>query len=146
MQKHPLIRTIYLYVFALLGLVLVTIGTVRFVNMALKTFVFTQADQDQRYMYEPPRPPYAMPVKGEKLSDATSTVVLTQDEQEAQRQWMSEYQAWQETRSKIDYQAVRRHQDASMNLALILVCLPLYLYHWRVIQKKTKKTILKTPI
>ncbi|MBI4272462.1 hypothetical protein HY621_01265 [Candidatus Uhrbacteria bacterium] len=138
MQKYPLIRTIYLYVFALLGLVLVTIGTVRFVNMALKTFVFTQADQDQRYMYEPPMPPYAVPVKGEKISNNTSTAVFTEAEQEDQRRWMAAYKDWQERRSKIDYQAVRRHQDASMNLALILVGLPLYLYHWRVIQKETK--------
>ena len=37
---YPLIRTIYLYLFALLGLALLTIGGVRFVDMGLKAFVF----------------------------------------------------------------------------------------------------------
>ncbi len=139
MQKHPLIRTIYLYIFALLGLVLITIGMVRFVNMGLKTFVFTKADEDQRYMYEPPMPPYAVPAKIEKVSNDTSTA-LTTTEQEEQRRWMAEYKNWQEKRSKIDYRIVRMHQDASFNIALILVGLPLYLYHWRVIQKETKES------
>ncbi len=140
MPRYPLIRTIYLYVFALLGLVLVTIGAVRFVNMGLKTFVFTKADEDQRYMYEPPMMPYPAPVKIDKLSNDTSTA-LTAAESEDQRRWTLEYKAWQEKRSKIDYQAVRRHQDASMNLALILVGLPLYFYHWRMIQKETKEVV-----
>lgn len=138
MSRYPLIRTIYLYVFALLGLVLVTIGAVRFVNMGLKTFVFTKADEDQKYMYEPPMMPYPMMDRG-KISNETSTP-LTAAEKEEQRRWTEEYKAWQEKRSKIDYQAIRRHQDASMNLALILVGLPLYLYHWRMIQKETKET------
>ena len=43
---YPLIRTIYLYLFALLGLVLLTIGSIRFVDMALRAFVFTKADQE----------------------------------------------------------------------------------------------------
>ncbi|MDD5590262.1 MAG: hypothetical protein PHQ47_03785, partial [Candidatus Portnoybacteria bacterium] len=48
MDKHSLIRTVYLYTFALLGLVLMTIGGVRFIDMGLTAFVFTKADNEQR--------------------------------------------------------------------------------------------------
>ena len=53
MGKHSLIRTIYLYLFACLGLVLLTIGGVRFLDMGLKAFVFTKAEQEQRYDAKP---------------------------------------------------------------------------------------------
>ncbi len=98
MEKHSLIRTIYLYLFACLGLVLLTIGGVRFLDMGLKAFVFTKAEQEQRYDVSPP----------------------SSDEPE------------------VSYVTVRRHRDASLNLSLILIGLPLYLYHWRTIKKETK--------
>lgn len=128
--RYPLIRTIYLYIFSLLGLTLITIGTVRFVNMGLKMFVFTQADEDQRYMYEPPMMPYSAPMMDRGGKRAPE-----------QEQWTEEYKRWQEKRANVDRLAVRRHQDASINIALILVGLPLYLYHWRIIQKETKETV-----
>ena len=98
MEKHSLIRTIYLYLFACLGLVLLTIGGVRFLDMGLKAFVFTKAEQEQRYETKSP------------LSDEP----------------------------EVSYVTVRRHKDASLNLALILIGLPLYVYHWRTIKKETK--------
>lgn len=50
MSKHSLIRTIYLYIFALLGLVLMVIGGVQMVGMALKAWIFTKADADMMRM------------------------------------------------------------------------------------------------
>ena len=99
MEKHSLIRTIYLYLFACLGLVLLTIGGVRFLDMGLKAFVFTKAEQEQRYDVKSP-------------SSAGP---------------------------EVSYVTVKRHRDASLNLSLILIGLPLYLYHWRTIKKDTKK-------
>ncbi len=99
MEKHSLIRTIYLYLFACLGLVLLTIGGVRFLDMGLKAFVFTKAEQEQRYGTKPP------------LSDEP----------------------------EVSYVTAKRHEDASLNLSLILIGLPLYLYHWRTIKKETKE-------
>ncbi len=54
MKKHTLLRKIYLYLFALLGLVLLTIGSVNFVNMGLKVFVFTKAEDQQKIEYSRP--------------------------------------------------------------------------------------------
>jgi len=102
-----MIRTIYLYVFACLGLVLLTIGLIGFLNMGLKAFVFTKAEDEQK-MYR------VQPLVKELDGEETTEIV------------------------EVDYVASRRHRDASMNLALIIIGLPLYLYHWAVIKKETR--------
>jgi len=60
MKKQSLVRTIYLYIFALLGLVLLIIGGVNFVNMGLKAFIFTQADEEQRILYKQMSAPFSV--------------------------------------------------------------------------------------
>ena len=135
MGKHSLVRTVYLYLFAVLGLVLLTIGGVRFIDMGLKAFVFTQAEEEQRlYPMKPPMP--YLPVDVEALQDEEE---LTDREKASIRQWLADYEDWQERSSKIDPVTARRQRDASINLALILVGLPLYLYHWGIIRKELRK-------
>lgn len=136
MKKHSLVRTIYLYLFALLGLVLLTIGGVRFLDMGLKAFVFTKAEEEQRLMYK--QPPYvSYPLQRiEQLQDEEE---LSEEEKSTIKQWLADYKDWKERRSKIDYVTTRRHRDASLNLALILIGLPLYFYHWGIIKRELKK-------
>jgi len=132
-KHHPLVRTIYLYLFALVGLALLTIGAVRFVDMGLKTFVFTKAEELQR-LYQGPSMPYP-PARIEKLQEEEG---LSEEEKATIRQWLVDYKGWGERRSKIDPVAAQRHRDASTNFAMILVGLPLYLFHWRIIRRETK--------
>jgi len=140
-RKHyPLIRTIYLYLFALLGLVLLVIGGVRFLDMGLKAFIFTKAEEDQEIMnYQVPLP-YSIS-RIEKIQQKIENgeeICFSQDEEETLKQWLVDYKNWKERRSKINYVTVRRHRNASLNLAMILAGLPLYLYHWRIIRRETK--------
>ena len=134
MEKHPLIRTIYLYLFACLGLVLLTIGSVCFLDMGLKAFVFTKAEQEQRYEINPPLLVYPV----EKIKELENKEGLTEEEKIAIKQWLIEYKNWQERKPEVSYVAARRHRDASLNLSLILIGLPLYLYHWRTIKKEMR--------
>jgi hypothetical protein len=137
MNKHSLIRTIYLYIFTTLGLVLLTIGSVRFVDMGLKAFVFTQADEEQRIYNK--QPTYA-PMPIDKLESIASggQATLSESEKQSIGQWLADYKNWQEQTAKLDPVDAQRHRDASINLAMILVGLPLYLYHWRVIKKEAR--------
>lgn len=134
-QKHPLIRTIYLYLFALVGLALLTIGAVRFLDMGLKAYVFTKADDPERIQrgYY-----YGLPIPVEKVTVLETSADLTTEEIASVKSWIANYQKWQEEEAKIDYLASRRQRDASINLAMIIVGLPLYLYHWRIIRRETK--------
>ncbi len=140
---YPLIRTIYLYIFALLGLVLLIVGSVRFLDMALRAFVFTAAEKEERlWSKQPPFPPIEIAkigrVEGEKLSPKEE-VNLSNEEKAIIDNWIIQYNNWREERAKIDPVTSRRHREASLNLAFILIGLPLYLYHWSIIRRETKK-------
>jgi hypothetical protein len=137
-QHYPLIRTIYLYLFALLGLVLLVIGTIRFVDMGLKAFVFTKAEEERRLFNKQPPMPYQIE-RIKQIEKVQGDEGLSEEEKVIIRQWLTDYKNWQERSSKIDPVVTRRHRDASINLSMILVGLPLYLYHWRIIRRETKK-------
>jgi len=140
MEKHPLIRTIYLYLFAIVGLVLLVIGTVRFLDMGLKAFIFKQADAPERLMQKfSCQNVFYAPVSLEKLDVNQTSTVFTAEEQTAIKTFLDNYKKCQEEGANINYVTSQRQRDASSNLAMILVGLPLYLYHWRVISKETKK-------
>lgn len=139
MNKHSLIRTIYLYLFSLVGLALLVIGGVRFVDMGLKAFIFTKAEQEERLMYKQPPAPYPLEKFQGIAESGQTTVSLSEQERTTFDQWLADYKNWQAQRDAIDPVTARRHRDASMNLALILVGLPLYLFHWRIIRRETKQ-------
>lgn len=142
--RHTLIRAVYLYIFSLLGLVLLTIGGVRFVDMGLKAFVFIKADEEQRiYFRQAPFPTVPLEKITVRKDDGTleqkeGGITLTREEKTAITVWLENYNKWEKQRAEIDPVTSRRHRDASMNLAFILIGLPLYLYHWSVIKKEAK--------
>lgn len=103
------VRLIYLYLFSLIGLSIVVIGSVRMVDLGLKVFVFKEAD---KYEYYAP-----------KAVDGTAP---TYDEVQAQAVAKREL-----TRS--------RQRELTGALSMIVVGLPLYLYHWKTIQRENKK-------
>ncbi len=106
------IRKIYLYAATLIGLIVVLIGAGRLVNLGLKAWVFTEADVSCRY------PAVEKPM----TSNGTSTEVQSPTEEELQ-----EYEENQ--------RRSRRQRDAAESLAFVIVGLPVYLYHWRKVQK-----------
>ncbi|MFN0151805.1 MAG: hypothetical protein ACKVU1_13990 [bacterium] len=132
MERDSVVRTIYLYIFALLGLVFITIGGVRFVDMGLKAFVFTQADNEQRiYARQPPMPAMRPDMERWASSDA-----VTEEQRETIQQWLADYENWRETSAKLDVVTAQRQRDASTSLAFMIVGMPLYLAHWRLIRKR----------
>ncbi len=115
MKKDSIIRTIYLYIFALVGLILVIVGAVRFLDMGLKMFVFTQADEMYNYDYR------AEPIVKENADPEAAKDCVCPE------------------LAKTDYVTQRRHQDASVSLSLILVGIPLYWYHWGIIKRESRE-------
>ncbi len=141
MKKYTLVRTIYLYIFALLGLVLLIIGSVNFLNMGLKAFIFTQADEESRILSKQMPAPFSV-LKIENIQqdiEEGKDICLSEEEKTGIESWLADYNTWKESRSKVDPITARRHRDASLNLSLILIGLPLYLFHWRIIKKETEE-------
>ena len=134
-KQHSLVRTIYLYLFTLIGLMLLTVGGVRFVDMGLKAFIFTKAEEEQKLIYRQPPMAYSI----ERVEELQSEEALSEEEKTAIKQWLADYKEWQEKISKINYIDSRRHREASSNLATIVIGLPLYLYHWGLIKKEVRR-------
>lgn len=103
------VRLIYLYLFSFVGLLVVVVGSVRIVDLGLKVFVFKNADRYDTY------PVYPAMVDGRPVDMAAEK---TRADTESTRQ---------------------RQRDLSNSLAMIAVGLPLYVYHWKTIQKENKK-------
>ena len=136
MARSGWVRTIYLYLFALLGLVFIAIGAIRFLDLGLRTFVFRQADAMERWE-QPPFP--ALTRRPGELDTLADRAQLTAEEKRVLREAIAEYQRWEQRRSRINPVTARRQRDASSSLALILVGLPLYLYHWRTIKREAEE-------
>ncbi len=102
------IRLVYLYLFSFVGLLIIVIGSIKLVDLGMKTFIFKEAD---RYEY-------------------ISSTNLTE---EAKKQE-------EINQINMEKELVRQRQrEFSNSLAMIIVGLPLYLYHWRIIQKQYSK-------
>ncbi|MDP3710611.1 MAG: hypothetical protein Q8R29_02690 [bacterium] len=116
MPKYSWIRTVYLYLFALLGLVLMVIGTVRLINLGLKVYIFTEAEKEEyRYAFQTPVFPE------EKGATSTREAVVS------------------EPKISENFLKPRRQREAAGALSFLIVGLPLYLYHWMVIKKDRKQ-------
>lgn len=119
MNTYSLIRKIYLYLFSLIGLVLITIGCVRLVGLALKSYIFTKADVYYEY-------PMARPIKSALIEE-----IRTEEFQQPSKDEIDAYQEKQK--------AANRQREAAESLAFIIVGLPLYWYHWKIIQRDKEK-------
>jgi hypothetical protein len=133
MSKKSLIRTIYIYLFSAVGLVLLIIGTVRFIDMGLKATVFEEAqnverlEQNSNY-YSRPYPT----IDVERYEDEEE---VTEKEIESLKRMIKDYEEQEEKWENVDRYLARKQEEASYSLAFILVGLPLFLYHWRLVKK-----------
>lgn len=105
------IRLLYLYLFSFIGLIIAVIGTVQIVDLGMKVYIFKGSDR-----YD-----YAMPTK----IDPSGKEVRLSDEEKAEQQKLQDEQT---KRS--------RQQQASTAIAMLIVGIPLYKYHWRLIKKE----------
>lgn len=135
-MEKPNIRILYLYAFALVGLALATFGAVRLLDLGLKIYIFKKADQPQIYQSFPPYPPITI---DQKTDDVKYSEKITPEQKIALDNWVSEFKHWNENQKNIDYLASSRESAASNSFAMILIGLPLYLYHWRIIKKEAKE-------
>lgn len=107
------IRTLYLYLFSFIGLLVIIFGTIRLVNLGIKTFIFPDSDNYSYMDYAP-----------KKINPDGTEVPETEEEKNIRVE---------NQRKDINRQRQRELTEA---ISFILVGIPLYGYHWRTIQKE----------
>jgi hypothetical protein len=119
MALNLTLRKAFLYIFASVGLVITIFGGVSLINLGLKSWVFTKADN---YCYEEMRP-----VMVKTPAGATPSGELTEEQIKQNKD-----------RCESQRQAQKQGQ-ASNAIAMLLVGLPLYTYHWARIRKENQE-------
>jgi len=108
--------------------------------MGLKAFIFTKADEESRiFSKQIPVPTISKIENIQQDIEEGKDICFSAEEKISVESWLADYNNWKESMSEFDAVTSRRHRDASMNLSLILIGLPLYLYHWKIIKKETKE-------
>lgn len=114
-SKITLIKTIYFYLVSFVALMMVTFATANLINVLLKTYVFTLADQDY----------YAMPASicAPEKADASSTAECVKNEKINQEQSEKNRKA-------------QKQRDLVNDISMIVVGIPLFAFHWNYARKK----------
>ena len=108
------IRLLYLYLFSFIGLIIAVIGTIQLVDLGIKVFVFKDADRYDLVSYPA------------KVDPSGKEVKMTEQE-------ISDQKKQQDTEAKRN-----RQRQVSTAVSMLLVGIPLYKYHWRLIKKENK--------
>ena len=106
------IRSLYLYLFSFIGLLIAVIGSVQIVDLVLTVYVFDEADRYEYFVRAPLEP----------------GVELDQEKQ-------AEYE--EELQEQHERDVIRQRQrQLSNSISMIVVGVPLYVYHWRTISRE----------
>ena len=126
------VRTFYLYVVSLLSLIFLAVGIGNLVNTTLKATIFKEAEKrDYSVCYSYPY--YISSVDLKNLEG------LTVDQNEKIESMIRDYEAWQETNTGESCYRSERENRIVNSLTMILIALPLYIFHWAIIKKEKKE-------
>lgn len=128
-SKTKLIRSVYLYLAALVSLIFVAVGTGNLLNTALKYYVFPKAEKGGYSRCNNQPPVYGL----EKNSYAT----IANDDQKIQLENMlRDYENWKANNSGDECYAQERQNNIVNALTMLIIALPIFAIHWRIIKKE----------
>ncbi len=147
-SKKNVIRTIYLYLFSLAGLIMTMVGCSMLVHTALTNTVFKSANSRFDYYANEPSSLANADLENTKaiLETLKSDKDLTDTQKEKIDTWLtdySEYRVYEQQRKEYYTSTEYKRRDMEENLAtslsLIAIGLPIYLIHWFTIKSDIKK-------
>lgn len=134
-EKTKLIRTVYLYLAALISLIFVAVGAGRIMNAGIKYVLFPEAEKKSYYEcnIQPPMYGYGETKEVERLK---TSAVATEDQREQIDNLLKDYVYWKENQSGEKCLLPARQNNFVDSFTMILIALPIMLFHWRIIKKE----------
>ena len=126
-SKAMIIKSIYFYLVSFVALMMVAFSSADLINMALKTWIFTKAD-NYTYRVDCPTAPY-YDEKGAPINDPT---VKTQRMADCEKQ--QEINQKNEDQNRVS----QRQNNIVRDISMIVVGIPLFLIHWRIVRSKNE--------
>jgi hypothetical protein len=141
MKKSQVIRSIYFYLASLVTLGIVVGSLVYLSNVGLKSWVFTEADPLAYRLGAPPILYFqtsSKTVQAPEFVDlvCTDACTLSNDQATSIAQWRTSYASWLEAKKNPNAQ---RASDTVAALSFLIVALPFFIIHFRIVQKDAKK-------
>ena len=127
-SKAKLIRSIYLYLAALVSLIFVAVGSGTLLNTALKFYVFPKAEKGGFSQCNQQPPVYA-------LDKSTYIGVATEDQKSQLENLLRDYEEWKRNNTGEECYSAQRQSTSVDAITMILIALPILLVHWRIIKK-----------
>ena len=115
------IKKVYLYLVSLISLVILVIAGIMIINLGLKAFIFTNADDNYYY-------PAQLVCSEGKNPDGSA---LYRDPGCDNPNYEAEQRKAEEQR-----RAAQKQSDASYALAMIIIASPVFFYHWKLARKE----------
>lgn len=131
-NKSKLIRTIYLYIVVLVSLIFTGVGAGRILNTGLKYYIFPEAEKKSYYECSQQPPVYA-------LEAGQLKGVATEDQKKQLDQLLNDYENWKENSSGEKCIKPARQNNIIDAFTMLLIALPICLFHWRIIKKDKKE-------
>ncbi len=113
-----IIKNIYLYLVSFVALMMLIFSAADIVNITLRTYVFTKADN---FYYGPACVPPPAPTGTSTPSDIKASGCLSADEQKKQND---------------DQRNAQNQRDLVRDLSMIVVAIPVFMYHWKIVRNK----------
>lgn len=130
--KTKLVRTIYLYIAALVSLIFIAVGTGNLLNTALKTYIFPKAEKGGYSRCNVQPPIYGL----EKGGYAT---IATEDRKVQLENMLRDYEQWKADNAGDECYVQERQNNIVNALTMMLIALPIFAIHWRIIKKEKKE-------
>lgn len=139
-KKSSLIRSVYFYMTSLVTLGFVIGSLIFLFNIGLKTWVFPDAESVYNRIGAPSTLYFSENNVKADVSLSTLTCegdcTVTASQQSDIDIWAGNYQSWQEAKNNPNSGI---YNDLASALSFLLVALPFFIIHYRVVQKDAKK-------
>jgi len=130
-SKTKLIRSVYLYLAALISLIFIAVGTGRVINAGLKYYFFPKAEKGG-YSRCNSQPPGYSAEKGD-----FSTAI---EEQKVEIEiLLYEYEQWKKENAGEECYTQERQNNIVDALTIMIIAIPICGLHWRIIKKEKKE-------
>jgi len=143
MKKGSSIRNIYFYLASLVTLGFIVGSLIAIITIGLQAGVFTEADPIENRVGPPPSLYLDASLNGErKVSEASSALIcdeeceLSDSNKNSIANWEDDYASWQR---QMDNPNEGRLQDIIAAISFLIVAVPLFIIHYRIVQKDEKK-------
>lgn len=122
-NKAAVIKNVYLYLVSFVALMMVVFSLADLINTALRTWVFTKADFYGNYYPE---------LACDQLSVKTSPDIKPLSPEECEQRKVQQKQMEQDNR------VAQRQRDMVRDISMMVVGVPVFVFHWLTIRRKEK--------